>query len=141
MALLLLSRETIFGWDDSLLLLAPFLVENQLQKNPLWQTQEVLVLCSHFITQKQPLGKGTMDETAKIPLVKLSCLADALRKPVCQVSIPTLGSAGRKGGKVHFHQRREGDRGLLMNCYFGIEPTLCCFMFSSKAVAIYQRKD
>lgn len=32
-------------------------------------------------------------------------------------------SAGRKGKKVHFYQRVEGARGLLMNCYFRIEPT------------------
>lgn len=46
-------------------------------------------------------------------------------------------SAGRKGGKVHFYQRLEGNRGLLMICYFGIEPTLCYFMFSSKTVTIF----
>lgn len=51
--------------------------------------------------------------------------------------VPAPGSAGRKGGKVHFHQRLEGDKGLLMNCYFGIEPTLCYFMSSSKAVTTY----
>jgi len=50
---------------------------------------------------------------------------------------PCARSAGIKGRNVHFYQRLEGDRGLLMNCYFGIEPTLCYFRFSSKAVTIY----
>lgn len=49
---------------------------------------------------------------------------------------PCARSAGRKGGKVFFYQRREDDRGLLTTCYFGIESTLCYFVFSSKAVTI-----
>lgn len=46
---------------------------------------------------------------------------------------PCAKSTGGKGGKVHFYQRLEHDRGLLMNCYFGAESALCYFKISSCA--------